>query len=161
MTIDKYGCHISWSATMVGKGSSIIPALEKSKSGEENLVDLEHARIININEPQNPKDASNKQYVDFRSQIKNQPNAVIDFDGKIIRNAGSPEDSADGVNLGFLMKHVPYMVGKSDRGYSCRGRRLTNVADPAHTTDAVTVNYMIQFIRDWEASRDASKKQQN
>lgn len=156
MTIDKYGRHISCNSAGKSK-DHLISNLEGAKLMGANSINVDNHKIINLREPEDPKDAANKQYVDFRMEMKNYPASTVDFGGKIIQRVGYPQALGDGINKKFLMRHVPYMLHESDPGYSCHKRRLTNVGKPINGSDAVTVEYMITYVRELIREHDVKR----
>lgn len=143
MTIDKYGRHIAWNGAGERSQQHVLGSEDAG-----GAVNLEHNKIVNLNDPEDPKDAVNKKYLDFRMEMKNRAGNTVDFDGKIIRHIGEAKAPGDGINKKFLTRHVPYMLHESDPGYTCRLKKLTNVGRPTHANDAVTLEYMVQYVRE-------------
>lgn len=156
MTIDRFGRHLSGNENRKIWHRHHAP--HELEGASTSSINLENRKIINLHDPEEPQDACNKKYVDFRSQIVNHQGLAVNFGGKRIRRVGDPVDDGDAINKLYLQTHSPTLSQPSDKGFDCRMRTLSNVGTPTHPQDAVTLQYMIDYIHNWSRGSSTTRK---
>lgn len=133
--------------------------MSNGKSGEENIFDVKKGKLINSRElPTEPYDVVNKAYVD--STTPTYQNEGWDFKSRRIINATDPIYLSDGATKGYVDKkivdsqqfNIEFVKNKTSFFHETNEldmqstKRIINLVDPIHLSDACTVNYLIRLL---------------
>ena len=178
MPVDKFGNEVRQRTTTVKSEGGIDLSFANDTylrlDGENDVtgnLNMDLNKIENLGEPTNPRDATNKEYVDntkgngIIGEVKDETATLkgnLDFKEKYrIKNLPDPVDGKDGVNRDFVDLRNKILKTEIENNYAFEFRdaeyqakedlnlkenRIKNLPDPADGKDAVNREYVDEQI---------------
>ena len=178
MPVDKFGNEVRQRTTTVKSEGGIDLSFANDTylrlDGENDVtgnLNMDLNKIENLGEPTNPRDATNKEYVDntkgngIIGEVKDETATLkgnLDFKEKYrIKNLPDPADGKDGVNRDFVDLRNKILKTEIENNYAFEFRdaeyqakedlnlkenRIKNLPDPVDGKDAVNREYVDEQI---------------
>ena len=178
MPVDKFGNEVRQRSTIIQSEGGIDLSFANNTylrlDGENDVtgnLNMDLNKIENLGEPTNPRDATNKEYVDktkgngIIGEVKDETATLkgnLDFKNRYrIKNLPDPIDGKDGVNRDFVDIRDKILKTEIENNYAFEFRnaeyqakedlnlkenRIKNLPDPADGKDAVNREYVDEKI---------------
>ena len=111
----------------------------------DNNYDIDNKKLTNVADPNENKDAINKDYFDnvftsFKGTYLKK-NEDVDMNGKAIKNLSWPHDNNDAVPKKYLYLYGLLFDNKSN-SFNAKDKKIVKALDPEDQQDVATKNYV-------------------
>ena len=154
MSVDKFGRQSSGQSSSVEPGASVRYAnnnfIRRDGSNEvEGDLSMNNHKLVNLSEPTEAQDATNKRFVENNFVGKNSTSQTIDAENMKIIWLADPEGPQSAVNKRYVNNNFIRRDGSNDveGDLSMNNHKLVNLSEPTESQDAATRGYVKNFTR--------------
>ena len=167
MTVDKFGNEVKRGKTIIKSDEGISLGFANDTyirlDGENDItgnLNMDFHKIENLGDPTNPRDATNKEYVDnikkggIIGELKDETATIkgnLDFEGKYrLKNLPDPIEENDAANRKYVNENSAF-VFRNNEYYAkgniyLRNAKLGGLREPTQDGEATTKKYVDELI---------------